>query len=79
MEIRQLGVIVHQALVHRDDPERPAEELLLQEYRLGIDTRFLVHGEEPVPLAVVEAYHHAVRLRVQLGASPRSSFLFLHY
>ncbi|EXZ10583.1 hypothetical protein M073_1394 [Bacteroides fragilis str. DS-71] len=41
-----------------------------------IHVGFLVHRQEPVPFHIIEAHHHTVRLRVQLGISPVLSLLF---
>ena len=79
MKVGQLGVVVHQCLVHRQHLERPPEEVFLQENRSGINTGFLIHGEKPVPFATVETHHHAVRLRVRFWIPARFfCFLLIH-
>ena len=76
MEIRQLGVVVQHRLVHFQHLELLTEEVRLEEDGFRVHVRFLVHRQKPVPFHIIEAYHHAVRLRVQLGISPVLALLF---
>ena len=54
MKIGQLGVVIHQRLVHFQHLERLSEEVRLEENRPCIDTRFSEHGEETVVFLLIE-------------------------
>ena len=77
VEVRQLGVVVQHRLVHLQHLELLPEEMRLEKDSFRVHVRFLVHRQEPVPFHIVEAHHHAVRLRVQFGISPVLALLFI--
>lgn len=77
VEVRQRGVVVQHRLVHLQYLELLPEEVRLEKDGFRVYVRFLVHRQEPVPFHIIEAHHHAVRLRVQLGISPVLALLFI--
>ena len=79
MKIRQLGVIVHQRLVHLQHLERLPEEVRLEENRPCIDTRLSEHGEETVVFLLAETDGVSEHRRIEFGISPAFvSFFFTH-
>ena len=78
MKIGQLGVVIHQRPVHFQHLERLPEEVRLDENRLGVNARFLEHGEETVVFRPVEADGVAVHRRINFGISPCLTFFFTH-
>ena len=79
VKIRQLGVVVHQRLVHLQHLERLPEEVRLEENRPCIDTRFSEHGEETVVFLLVETDGVPVHRRIKFGISPCFAFPFLFH
>ena len=78
MKIGQLGVVVHQCLVHSQHLERLAEEVYLNENRPGVNARLLEHGEETGVFLLVETDGVAEHRRIRFGISPGLVSFFLH-
>ena len=70
MKIGQLGVVIHQRLVHFQHLERLSEEVRLQENRLGVNAGLLEHGEETVVFLLVETDGVTEHRRIKFGISP---------
>ena len=79
MEVRQFGIVVQHRLVHFQHLELLTEEVRLEKDCLRVHVRFLIHRQKPVPFYIIEAHHHTVCLRVQLGISPVLALLHASY